>query len=396
MKRVIPLAAVMVAGVALLAFALAGSKPEAARAAGPCGTTHDAVTSEELQLLGLLQAWRDANIAGSVPMQQSGALNAAAAWYAQHQVQAGPFGGHQDQYGRTWVQRAADCGYGGYAAGSGEGVSVIAGSGSIHIGPAEAMQGLNYPGSGINMPQVSSSLPSKCVGVGVYREGGATAWIVIIAQFPAAQACPASTATSPSATATTPATGTTTTATHTPTRTATATPTRTPTPTPTPTPTLIRRYIPQVGCDSCVALVPATPSATQTATPTLTPTATATSTPTVGPPTPTPPAEGCSGDADIVSIAKSGNPESVTVAGTGLIAGWYIVSENGSQRFDFPTGFVLDGTVDVISGWDGDPGGLPPKTIFWTEANVWLNGGDDDAFLYDCQGILRSYWDDGV
>ena len=28
-------------------------------------------------------------------------------------MQEGPFGGHQDQYGRTWVQRAADCGYGG-------------------------------------------------------------------------------------------------------------------------------------------------------------------------------------------------------------------------------------------------------------------------------------------
>lgn len=395
MKKLISIAALGLLGAGLLAVSLA-SRNATASAPGPCGTAHDAVSAEEAQLLGLLKSWRDANIAGSssVAMEQSGALNAAAAWYAQQQVQAGPFGGHLDQNGHTWVQRARDCGYGSYAAGSGEGVYVVAGSGQLNVGPNEAMAGLQYPGSGISMPSMAgSSLPAKCVGVGVYREGNATAWVVIIAQYPASQPCPASTGAPPgpspsstsSATATSTATATGTSATATPTR----TPTRTPTPTATPTRQTFRSRLPQVACDSCEANVQPTPTAT-------TPTATATTTPTPSA-TASPGPAACGGTASIETVAKAGNPESVTITGTGEIGSWYLVSETGQdQRFTFPAGFVLTGSIDLISGYDGDPAQLPPGTIFWTSGNMWLNGQDDDAFLYDCSGTLRSTWDDGM
>ncbi len=199
-------------------------------AAGPCGTSHDAVDGEEAQFLQLLQAWRDTNIANSSPLQQSGALNAAAAWFAEYQVSNGGFGGHTDNLGRTWVQRAIDCGYDAYYAfGSGEGVYVVTSSAPLSIGPSQALAGITYPSSGVRI-SAPPSLPAKCVGVAVKRNatGTAVAWVAVIAQLPSAQACPASTATTPS-----PSASASSTLTNTPTPT--ATPTNTPTPSPTPT-----------------------------------------------------------------------------------------------------------------------------------------------------------------
>ncbi|MGE5596587.1 MAG: hypothetical protein ACM3S1_11210 [Hyphomicrobiales bacterium] len=326
MRKIAVALGLFVLGAVMVTWSLVrGGEAEAAT--GPCGTTHDAVSAEEQQLVGLLEAWRAQHVPGSQQLEYSGALNAAAAWYAQHQVEAGPFGGHQDQYGRIWVDRAIDCGYSStYALVSGEGVYVYASSGNPNIGPNEAMQGLDYPGSGINMPAGSPSLPSKCVGVGVYRAGGATAWVVIIAQYPVNSPCPASTAappTPPTNTVTSTATSTPTstrTSTTTTTATATSTPTETATVTPTSTVTetpsqgTFRRYLPGLACDSCLAVVPtltptptatATPAPTQTSTPTPTPTHTATPTPTA---TSTPLPDNCNAVPGWVVCLVSGNP----------------------------------------------------------------------------------------
>lgn len=210
-------------------------------AAGACGTSHDAVDGEEAQFLGLLQAWRDANVANSAPLQPSGALNAAAAWFAEYQVGAGGFGGHVDNLGRTWVQRAIDCGYDSYYAfGSGEGVYVVTSGIPVNIGPAQALAGITYPSSGVRI-SAPPSLPAKCVGVAVKRNasGTAVAWVAVIAQLPSTQPCPGSTGSGGTGggTGASPSASVSPTSTSTPTSTKTPTPTNTPTNTPTPSPT---------------------------------------------------------------------------------------------------------------------------------------------------------------
>ncbi len=216
--------------VGVLALAALAYRP-GAHAAGPCGTPHDALDAEETLFLSLVQAWRDQNLQTSTPLQASGALNAAAAWFAQWQVDNGAPGGHVDSLGRTWVQRALDCGYTGtlsngtpYAMGSGEGIRAYAASQPITIPAAQAAAEMAYPGSGLYAQTASSSLPFKCVGAAraASADGRRVAWVVIIAQYPASAPCPgSSTVTSPTATAT---------------ATPTSPPPRTPSPTPTPTP----------------------------------------------------------------------------------------------------------------------------------------------------------------
>ena len=224
--------------VGLGAAGLLVQRQTADAAAGPCTVSGSGLDSEESQFLGLLQQWRNQNVASSTPLEVSGALNLAAAWYAQWQVDNGGMGGHMDSYGRDWRQRAADCGYDAFFAmgGSGEGTYALASSGPLNVGPAQALAGITYPGSGVRISSPSSSWPAKCVGLAVKRNAAGTrvAWVAVIAQFPAASPCPAGSGggPEPSPTSTTPA-STTTPATSTPT----STPTRTPTPTPTPSPT---------------------------------------------------------------------------------------------------------------------------------------------------------------
>ena len=229
----------MAAGLALAAFALRGTP--AGAAPGPCGTTHDSLSAEEQEFLGLLQSWRNSHLSVSTTLQTSGALNAAAAWFAEWQVNNGSLGGHNDGCGRTWVQRSIDCGYslatsGGqyYASGSGEGIWAVASSGNASVGPSQALAGMaGHSGSGI-YAWTPSSPPFKCVGVGVARNtaGTAVAWVVIVAQYPTSQPCPGGTGGGGTSTVGTTATGS-------PTSTLTPTPTSTPSPTPTqpPTPT---------------------------------------------------------------------------------------------------------------------------------------------------------------
>ncbi|GIW12883.1 MAG: hypothetical protein KatS3mg062_0322 [Tepidiforma sp.] len=204
------------------------------RAAGPCGTPHDALDPDEQQFIQLIQGWRNQHLSYSTPLQVSGPLNAAAAWFAQWQVENGAPGGHTDGFGRTWVQRALDCGYSGttsggtpYAYGSGEGIRAYASSQTLNISAAQAASDITYPGSGVYAETSSSSLPFKCVGAGRASSGDGkrVAWVVIIAQYPAGSPCPGASASAPTPSAT-----------STPTATPTRTPTSTPTPTPSPTP----------------------------------------------------------------------------------------------------------------------------------------------------------------
>jgi len=227
MARWLLLAALLLA-VATVYFSTRG---EDARAAGPCGTSHDAMNAEEQQFLGLLQQWRSSSGVSNEPVEVSGALNQAAAWFAEWQVTNNALGGHNDSFGRNWVGRAIDCGYTAklnnqidyWAQGSGEGVFSAAANGDA-VGPQAALNGMiAHPGSGIYMYGSPPNFPAKCYGVGVYRSGGRVAWVVVIAQLPANLPCPGGAGGGG--------------ATPSPSSPATNTPTNTPTITPTATPT---------------------------------------------------------------------------------------------------------------------------------------------------------------
>ncbi len=92
--------------------------------------------------------------------------------------------------------------------------------------------------------------------------------------------------------------------------------------------------------------------------------------------------------------------EVVTLANQGSasldMTGWTLVSDVGSQVFQFPDGFVLapDATVLVTSGPDGYS--EPPAVLQWLRADgspsrgyVWNNDGDP-AHLRDGQGEVVS------
>ncbi|MEP7215940.1 MAG: hypothetical protein ABI782_06770 [Anaerolineaceae bacterium] len=237
MKRLL----ILFAGLAVAAAGLVGfMRPsESAAAGGPCSVTGAALDSEETQFLSLLQQWRSTNVAHPTPLETSGALNAAAAWFAQWQVDNGGPGGHSDSFGRNWGQRAADCGYDSYFAlgGSGEGVYAVAASAALSVGPPQAIAGITYPGSGVRIDTASAGWPAKCVGVAVKRNTAGTivAWVVVIAQYPAASSCPgASGGAEPPPTSPSPSVSPSSTATKT--ATPTSTPTKTPIPSPTPAP----------------------------------------------------------------------------------------------------------------------------------------------------------------
>jgi hypothetical protein len=180
-----------VAGTVVLAFSISRD----ASAEGPCGTPHDAMDEAEFAFLGLLQDWRDAgNIPYSSQLTPSGPLNAAAAWFAEWQVEHESPGGHGDDLGRDFIDRAQDCGWP-FGAGIGEGIAAYVGGGDIsglvsHQGALQLMA--DHVGSGIYAwSGQSSGFAFKCVGVGIARneDFSAIAWIVLIAQFPAGQEC---------------------------------------------------------------------------------------------------------------------------------------------------------------------------------------------------------------
>ena len=245
-------------GLAMCAGAVAvgwqPSRTADAQSSALCGTTHDALDTQELEFLHHLVDWR-ASVGLSGQLQTSAPLSAAAAWFAQHLVEEGIAGptGHHDHNGNRWPERAVFCGYPQqFAYGSGEGVSFLYGSGPITVSPSEAVyggtignfqhQGVTYPGSGAYI-NAGAPWPAKCVGAAHYSGQGGTAWIVIIAQYPADQACPQALTFEPP-TQSDPTTTSTPSVTNTPTNS--PTPTRTPSPTPTPTQEGFYSFAPQV------------------------------------------------------------------------------------------------------------------------------------------------------
>ncbi len=236
------------AATALLVIGVAwNANPDRAAAAGSCGTSHDGMTAEESQVLQMVSAWRMSNnIPNAVELQASGPLIRAAAWFAEDIVVNGYNGGHIDSEGRNFSARALDCGYDTFwSGGTGEGVYAISGSGSLNIGPTEALSGLTYPGSGVYMSTPPNYQHVNCAGAAVYRnaEGTSVAWVVVLAQYDDGVACPepGGTAAPPPASPS-PSASISATATNTPTQTATATPTATATATPTQTSTPQARF----------------------------------------------------------------------------------------------------------------------------------------------------------
>ncbi|MHC0036328.1 S-layer homology domain-containing protein [Pseudoneobacillus sp. C159] len=83
--------------------------------------------------------------------------------------------------------------------------------------------------------------------------------------------------------------------------------------------------------------------------------------------------------------------ETVSIKNNGTndvtMTGWKLVSINGNQTYNFPSGYVLKAgqTVTITSG----PKAVEkrPSYLFWTTSNIWNNSGDS-AKLYDPTGKL--------
>lgn len=108
-------------------------------------------------------------------------------------------------------------------------------------------------------------------------------------------------------------------------------------------------------------------------------------------PKPTPSPTPTTGDAKIIS--KDLGKEIVGIKNNGKssinMSGWYLISVEGNQRFDFPDGYVLKpgATVYITSGKNAK--NQPPTYLKWTTANIWNNSGDM-ARLYNSQGVKVS------
>jgi cell division septation protein DedD len=216
----------VLAGVSLLAGAIALRGSEPAQAIAPCVPWSN--TADELSLLAQVQAWRDTNIAGSHQLTRSAPLNAAAAGYAQHLADTGGSGHFAD--GSDWSGRAINCGFASNSSGAaagGEGVAEQPNAASA------LAQMTAHGGSGLYIPS-NVGLPVKCVGVGSAFNGESTIWVIML--MARSGDCPQPVTGGPSETTPPTATNTpeTTEPTNTPTNT--ATPTSTPTATPTPSP----------------------------------------------------------------------------------------------------------------------------------------------------------------
>ena len=222
--------------------ALTGSRLQQASAVISCPPHQN--TAEEMQFLGLLQQWRDANIAGSHVLTRSISLNAAAWHYARFLADNPGAGGHYAEPGFTsgapWASRAAQCGY--PVPAGGEGLAVVESSQQVNISPSQAISIMSSGGGGIYTPAYVGAPATRCVGIAkaVSADGRKVAWVTLLFGTWSQCADPDTSQPPPS---TTPGTASsTTTQSPTATPTATATPTKTPTPTPTATPTPVANY----------------------------------------------------------------------------------------------------------------------------------------------------------
>jgi beta-lactamase superfamily II metal-dependent hydrolase len=110
-------------------------------------------------------------------------------------------------------------------------------------------------------------------------------------------------------------------------------------------------------------------------------------------PSPTPSTGAACGGATAVITALDKAGEVVTLSATGGLAGWKVVSLTGNQSFAFPAGFVGSGVVRVKSGTAMFVN--TASDLWWTSASIWLNTGNDDAALVDCNGVTVQTFDDG-
>jgi beta-lactamase superfamily II metal-dependent hydrolase len=92
----------------------------------------------------------------------------------------------------------------------------------------------------------------------------------------------------------------------------------------------------------------------------------------------------------ITDIALSTELVKITNTGTSDVdlTSWKLVSEQGSQTYDFPSGTIIKagGSLKIASGPDAVAG---PYTLFWTKSNMWNNDGDPGT-LYNSQGQVLS------
>ncbi|CAN0220894.1 unnamed protein product, partial [Chrysoparadoxa australica] len=90
---------------------------------------------------------------------------------------------------------------------------------------------------------------------------------------------------------------------------------------------------------------------------------------------------------DLVSVDL--DSEIVTIKNTSTtdqdMTGWKIVSVEGNQTYDFPSGYILKAgaTVYVTSGRNAKE--EPPTYLKWTGSYIWNNEGDS-AELYNAKG----------
>jgi len=110
------------------------------------------------------------------------------------------------------------------------------------------------------------------------------------------------------------------------------------------------------------------------------------------------PGEACGGaHATITALNKQHPNETVVVAGSGDLTGWHLESNYNSgpgvERYEFPDGFQLDGSVTIYSAAAQDD--VPLGDLWWTHLPMWDGGHSDDALLFNCEGTLVSTFDDG-
>lgn len=86
------------------------------------------------------------------------------------------------------------------------------------------------------------------------------------------------------------------------------------------------------------------------------------------------------------------NAEIATITNNGStdvdLTGWKLVSEQGSQTFNFPSGTILKAgqVLQIVSGPNAAAG---TNTLLWTKSYIWNNNGDPGA-LYNSQGQVVS------
>jgi competence protein ComEC len=71
------------------------------------------------------------------------------------------------------------------------------------------------------------------------------------------------------------------------------------------------------------------------------------------------------------------------------ISGWYLISEEGNQRYDFVEGSIIAPRKEIVVLSGPDAVHNPPHNQLWTHSYIWNNSGDA-ALLYNDQGELVS------